>query len=141
MRVSQENVHSRGTKSDQSPSPQGTQTSFRLTFSKSARIRKRKQFKEIARARQRFFGRSIVIDFRHGNAPRLGITVPRQFGNAVKRSRFKRLIREVFRTLRPQLPPFDLVVHPKKGIEWDSFAAIKEDFLDFHVKSTTGKSS
>jgi ribonuclease P protein component len=49
-------------------------------------------------------------------SPRLGITASRRVGNAVVRSRAKRLIREAFRATRSLWPPgIDLVVIVKRA--------------------------
>jgi len=46
---------------------------------------------------------------------RMGVTIPKKTGNAVVRNRWKRLIREAFRTQREQLPAgYDFIVRPKK---------------------------
>lgn len=48
--------------------------------------------------------------------PRLGLAVSRRVGSAVVRNRWKRQIREAFRSLRLQLPTgLDLVVAPKRA--------------------------
>ena len=45
-----------------------------------------------------------------GAAARLGITVTRKIGNAVRRNRIKRLVREWFRARQEELESCDLVV-------------------------------
>jgi ribonuclease P protein component len=48
--------------------------------------------------------------------PRLGLSVSRRVGNAVVRNRWKRRIRESFRTQTERMPTgVDLVVRPKRG--------------------------
>ena len=49
--------------------------------------------------------------------PRLGLVVSTRYGNAVQRNRFKRRIREIFRTHKNEIGARDVVVLPSKRPE------------------------
>lgn len=134
MRISQKNVDSGRTEDHQQPSTQRTQEFNCLDFSfpKSSRILKRKHFKEIATARNRYFGKTLVIDYRSSHEVKLGITVVRQFGDAVERNLFKRRVREAFRIHRFQFEPYEMIVMPKKGIASYSLEMITKDLLEWN---------
>jgi ribonuclease P protein component len=57
---------------------------------------------------------------------RLGLAVGvRAAGNAVRRNRVKRVIRETFRANQQELPPVDLVVNAKPGAGPATAAALR----------------
>ncbi len=57
-----------------------------------------------------------VFDRKDAGPARLGITVTRKVGNAVRRNRIKRLVREWYRHTQPGLPGCDLVVIAKREL-------------------------
>jgi ribonuclease P protein component len=51
-----------------------------------------------------------------GEGPRIGFTLPRAFGKAVKRNRAKRRLRELLRVRMGQVAPqWDLVINPRRA--------------------------
>lgn len=61
---------------------------------------------------------------------RLGLAVGvRAAGNAVRRNRVKRVVREIFRANQQELPPVDLVVNARPGAGQASTAAIRASVL------------
>ncbi len=58
----------------------------------------------------------VEYTFRRNGLPRLGITVPRKYGKAHDRNRFKRVLRAAFFHLTPQLPHgLDVHIRPVLG--------------------------
>lgn len=90
----------------------------RNTLPPRARIRSGSDFRRIFDLRRRASDRLLTLYMAPNNCGfnRLGMAVSRHFGNAVRRNRVKRLIREAFRHLRHELPgPADWVIIPKPG--------------------------
>ena len=59
--------------------------------------------------------------------PRLGIAASQKIGNAVKRNRAKRLVRELFRAYKPP-SPIDIVVIPRREMLEASWPNIEADY-------------
>lgn len=102
-----------------------------LGFSKELRIRKTAEFDRVYQGNVYAADQMLVIQAQPNQLSycRLGVSVSRKFGNAVRRNRWKRLIREAFRLNQNRLDyPVDLVVRPRKGATPD-FAAINRSLV------------
>lgn len=126
-------------------------------FNKQSRILKSRDFQSISRHAKKKIGQYLIVEIgKNCNEPtksgqflgRLGITISRKFGKSHDRNRFKRLVRESFRTLRGKiLIPFDIIVRPKfnqselnllkaslKGV-FPKMADIREDLYEIITRS------
>ena len=96
--------------------PEGALRPMRLT--PQDRLRKRFEFRRLRDQGRRVHTRSFVLLIARSEhaQSRLGITVSRQVGNAVRRNRVKRLLREAFRQQRSLFPAAaDVVAIAKAG--------------------------
>jgi|YNPBryunderm2012_1023409.scaffolds.fasta_scaffold00474_9 ribonuclease P protein component len=89
------------------------------SFPKTYRLRGQKDFDQVFAQKCRAADEWIAV---YGWAnelghPRLGICASSRVGSAVKRNRWKRMIREAFRLSKAELPPgLDLVVIPQSFV-------------------------
>lgn len=139
MRLSQANENRQGTSNHQSTTQLRTEeiVSVKLQFPKSRRLRSQGEFRRIKKYGKKITGRMVIFEVLAEKFPyrRLGISVSKRFGNAVARSRFKRLIREAFRIQQYLLPP-GLIIHvsPRPNVQMPTFQEILEDFTLLYVK-------
>ena len=88
------------------PSEKGSFSWDRFTYTKADRVRHSSEYRLLSKKGKRHFSDCFIIVYRknHGSRSRLGITVSRKVGKAVRRNRIKRIIREYFRLNRSVLP-------------------------------------
>ena len=102
------------------------------SYPKAVRLRRRADFLAVQREGRRRHSEHLVIIRRAAPGPcsRLGVTVSKRVGNAVVRSRVKRLLREVFRARRGDIePPADVVVIAKPGADTLTYAQAATEFV------------
>ncbi|RME51856.1 MAG: ribonuclease P protein component [Deltaproteobacteria bacterium] len=77
-----------------------------FSFPKRMRLRRRAEFTRLSRKGKRKSSPHFLLLFQRNDLGynRLGITVSRRIGNAVRRNRLKRRIREFFRTHQARFP-------------------------------------
>ncbi len=86
-------------------------------FKKKDKILKRREFLQLQRYGRKIQDKNFLVIYSDGKFEinRIGITVSKKLGNAIKRNRIKRLVREQFRMNRDKIEEFkDINVIAKK---------------------------
>jgi len=100
-------------------------------FSKARRVRHRDQFKRVFDFSFRLKGRyaTVLVAPNEAGIARLGIVASRKLGDAVRRNRAKRLIREVFRRADFLTPGkgLDVVVIPRRELFDAVYSSLESD--------------
>ena len=112
---------------------------MRRTFTKADRLRTSPQFKALSKHGNRDYSRLFIIICRKNQASRsrLGITVSKKVGKAVKRNRIKRIIRDFFRLNRHDLTELlDINVIARKASGEAEAAAMRKQ-LGGWIKKTS----
>ena len=100
-------------------------------FAKSRRMRRRGEFTRVFdlshRTKSRYF--TLLMAASTTGTTRLGIVASRKLGDAVRRNRAKRLIRDIFRRTGA-LPSraVDVVVIPRREVFDASYSSLASDF-------------
>jgi ribonuclease P protein component len=89
------------------------------SFSKADRVLKRPEFINLVKTGKKIQNRHFIVYFHqnHLGRSRIGITVSRKVGKAVRRNRIKRLTREYYRLHRGELMgSWDISIIAKKSV-------------------------
>ena len=107
--------------------------SARLRFPRSRRLKQRSDFARAKAQGQRIVCGCLIANYLikpQGDSTRLGVITSRKVGQAVARSRARRLLRESFRLHQLEIErPVDLVLVARPSIAGKKFAEVERDFL------------
>ena len=93
---------------------------------KYLRLKKQSDFQKLFQKGKRAFSSSLTVIYRKSEKTTMGISIGKRHGKSVQRNRIKRLIREAFRAVQPQMQgAYSLVIVPKVCDEY-SFETYKK---------------
>jgi ribonuclease P protein component len=116
----------------------GTVTQNEFSFRSHERLRRRKDFQLALRQGSRRQTKNFTIILRPNalQFSRLGVSVSKKVGNAVKRNRVKRCLREFFRLHKHKLPPsHDFVIMASKEAATLAYHEVREELAAVLIKA------
>ncbi|MCA8942687.1 MAG: ribonuclease P protein component [Planctomycetes bacterium] len=140
MRRSSERSSSRS--SNRSRPTTGTDPIEGFGLPRLARLRRASEFRRVYGRGARAGGAAItVVAFARRNpGHRVGVSVSKEHGPAVRRNKIKRILREAFRLERPSLPGrFDLILIPRPSPEKFALEDVRRDLRELVAKIAAGK--
>lgn len=111
-----------------------------FSLPKEERLLNRKEFVNLNRLGKRYRTTHFTVILKENglNISRIGITVRKKIGNAVKRNRVKRLIREIFRLNKRTVPRgYDIVVIANSGADSLDFWKIRDELGEIILDQTS----
>ena len=114
----------------------------RLRLPRTSRLLSSRDFQKVYQRGARSSGAWItVVALRRSEqpGPRLGVSVSKDHGAAVRRNKIKRLLREAFRHERPHLPAMDYVLIPRQRSEKFVLAELRSELIALAARIAAGK--
>lgn len=111
-----------------------------FSLPKKERLLNRKEFVNLNRLGRRYRTKHFTVILKENglDISRIGITVRKKIGNAVKRNRIKRLIREIFRLNKKIIPKgYDIVIVANSGADGLDFWKIKDELGEIILDQTS----
>lgn len=109
------------------------QNAGRLRLGRAERLKARRDFGLVRREGERLVNGCLIANWRRlpgGSTSRVGVVTSAKLGNAVVRSRARRLLRESFRLHQHELnQPVDLVLVARRSVIEKGLAGVEKDFL------------
>lgn len=107
------------------------------SFGRREKIRKRNDYLTVYQQGVRSYSEhfTVIVRRKSTGISRLGITVSKKVGNAVRRNRIKRLVREFFRLNKSRLTtPHDIVIIARKDASSLSYGDVWSELESLLIK-------
>ncbi|SRR5579875_2157890 len=103
-----------------------------FNFSSNLKIRKSSEFKEAFDKGKKLYTEHYTLICAPNSLgfPRLGLVIGKRCGNAVKRNRIKRVLREVFRRNKSFFDSLDILIVGKKSDKTLGYSTAKEEIIE-----------
>ena len=104
----------------------------RLDFPRASRLLRRAEYDAVYREGRRRSSREFTLFLRPNglDSSRFGWSIKKALGNAVRRNRIRRRLREILRLHRQEIAPgWDIVIHPRSSAATTQFGALQAELL------------
>ncbi|ENY53990.1 ribonuclease P protein component [Metamycoplasma alkalescens] len=91
-------------------------------MNKKNTVKKNWEFQKILDSRNQVISRNLIVYFNKSNYFRVGISIPKQFANAVQRNHYKNQIRAILRKMDVTKINYDTVIIARKNffsLSWE----------------------
>ena len=109
---------------------------LRLDLPRETRLVRRAEYDAVYREGRRRSSREFTLFVRPNGleVSRFGWSIKKALGNAVKRNRIRRRLREIFRLHRREIAAgWDIVVHPRATVATADFAGLAQEMIKLLV--------
>jgi len=105
-------------------------------------LRHARDFRRTYARGRRLHGRRLIVVAYRRREPghRLGLSVSKEHGRAVRRNKIKRILREAFRLTRPWLPgQYDVILIPRKSSDKLRLRDVQDELRHLLQQAQAGK--
>jgi ribonuclease P protein component len=115
----------------------------RLGLPRETRLVRRAEYDAVYREGRRRSSREFTLFVRPNglDVSRFGWSIKKALGNAVRRNRLRRRLREIFRLHRREIAPgWDIVVHPRTTVATAEFRGLAQELVKLVNSANLAKS-